>query len=160
MALVVVVLRGGAGHHVRVGGGRRMVVVFRVAATLHGAQTLMHFQGRRVVANNADSVVRRLMEQARAERLAKKPENIARHPALVEALAKRGRVWGQGYLPSEQIAELRKAWQEREAQQYPTHGGPGWTQEMAQRNGVTKRGTRRTNRRLRLSLDVRRREEV
>lgn len=61
--------------------------------------------------NHTGLAVKRAFAQLRTARNARKPKNVARHPALVEALAKRGRTWGQGN-PKElaEIRELARDW--------------------------------------------------
>lgn len=61
--------------------------------------------------NHISTTVKRAFARARAARRTRKPANIARHPALIEALAKRGRTWGEGN-PNvlQQIRELQAEW--------------------------------------------------
>lgn len=61
--------------------------------------------------NHAMASVRAAFARAREQRLARKRPNVARHPALIEALAKRGRVWGQKNANVlKEIRELQAEW--------------------------------------------------
>ena len=61
--------------------------------------------------NHTTASVRATFTKAREQRLARKRPNVARHPALIEALAKRGRVWGEGNKEvMDQIRDLARDW--------------------------------------------------